>query len=607
MKLTKEICTSICIATILIGFYLFKNYTSPTYKILKVVNTDEFYIDLNRNYKIDSGELVKLYGINAFQDEKSFKTRAQIITTGFTLSEVLGIGVLAKEFSQKNFANKKVKFVPISENSQYLYARLYLDNMDIAQLLVKNGYAIASKEERTYLGDQNYLKMFELKEQVKTEDIRIINLKNNTYHKIDCPYTKNLKQAKALRKVDIDLSYVECDRCKNKSIANNDFKLKKFDFSYGKLNFYFTDFNKRQKPDNNCQNKACEVLINEIDSAKYSIDFAIYGYSNQAKVLKSLFNAQNRGVRIRWVTDADMRGQNIYPEIIEMQKVLSDFRTDNHIIDSLGAKDSKYTNAIMHNKFFIFDNKKVWTGSANISQTDLADFNANIVLLADSKELAEIYLKEFEQMYNQKFHYLKSPISGKENIEISKGILVSIYFSPIDNIIQTKIIPMIDKSKDYIYISSFVITEPNIKSALINAKNRGVDVKVITDATSASKKFSVHNYLRKAGIQVKVENKAGKMHSKSLVIDDKYTILGSMNLTKSGNNKNDENMIVLENSYIATIFKKHFMYLWASIPTVWLNNNPIAESKESLGSCSDGIDNDFDGFVDKEDSGCLIK
>ena len=38
--------------------------------------------------------------------------------------------------------------------------------------------------------------------------------------------------------------------------------------------------------------------------------------------------------------------------------------------------------------------------------------------------------------------------------------------------------------------------------------------------------------LEEYGIAIKTENYAGKMHSKSMIVDDKYTIIGSMNFSK---------------------------------------------------------------------------
>ena len=124
------------------------------------------------------------------------------------------------------------------------------------------------------------------------------------------------------------------------------------------------------------------------------------------------------------------------------------------------------------------------------------------------------------------------------------------------------------------------------------------------DATSANNKHTKIETLRKSGILVKAESFAGKMHSKSMIIDDKYLVIGSMNFSKSGEGKNDENVLIMENSTMATYYKDFFMYVWKKIPEIWLTKNPASESHDSLGSCFDGIDNDFDGDVDGNDSGC---
>lgn len=41
------------------------------------------------------------------------------------------------------------------------------------------------------------------------------------------------------------------------------------------------------------------------------------------------------------------------------------------------------------------------------------------------------------------------------------------------------------------------------------------------------------------------------------------------------------------------------------IPNEWLYKNASSESYDSIGSCYDGVDNDFDGKIDMEDSGCF--
>ena len=94
------------------------------------------------------------------------------------------------------------------------------------------------------------------------------------------------------------------------------------------------------------------------------------------------------------------------------------------------------------------------------------------------------------------------------------------------------------------------------------------------------------------------------MHSKIIIIDKKYVITGSTNFSNSGENKNDENMIIIENQKIAKFYADFFEYLWSKIPDKYLKFNPPAESKYSVGSCTDGVDNDFDDKIDTKDEGC---
>ena len=109
------------------------------------------------------------------------------------------------------------------------------------------------------------------------------------------------------------------------------------------------------------------------------------------------------------------------------------------------------------------------------------------------------------------------------------------------------------------------------------------------------------------GIPVKVENYAGKMHAKTMIIDDEYLVIGSANFSNSGENKNDENMLIINNKILTQFYKKYFEYFWEKIPDKYLKQTVRAESKSSIGSCFDGVDNDFDGKIDNADEGCKNK
>lgn len=386
-------------------------------------------------------------------------------------------------------------------------------------------------------------------------------------------------------------------------------QIKNFDTTSGSVQIFFLDFTATQKPKNDCETKACKFLLRKINDSKESIDFAIYGIENQPKLFRALIDAQDKGVLVRWVTDFDWKDENIYADTKFLAQKIQTYKSDNpKTVDDFKIKAPRtFASALMHNKFFIFDKKSVWTSSSNLTHTDLSGFNANTAIYINSEKIAEIYLNEFENLYQGKFHTLKPPTGNNETINVDDKNTVSVYFSPNDLTITNKIIPLIENAQKYVYIPMFFLTHKPLKDSLIKLHKRGVEVKIILDATSASNKYSIHKELRDAGIKLKVENLAGKIHCKSIIIDDKYLVLGSMNLTKNGEIINDENTLIIENHELTRVAKAQFLYYWKFIPDKWLTKTPSAESFSSIGSCNDGIDNDYDGKTDSQDTMCQSK
>ncbi len=185
----------------------------------------------------------------------------------------------------------------------------------------------------------------------------------------------------------------------------------------------------------------------------------------------------------------------------------------------------------------------------------------------------------------------------------SQSVLIA--FSPQDDAVDNAVLPLLKSANQSIDIAMFFLTHKTLTKELVNAHKRGVKVRIILDATGAANGYSKHQYLREHGIAIKIENWGGKMHMKSALIDNRHLIIGSMNWTSAGASKNDENTIVINNFSQAKKFRNFFEKLWLSIDNKWLNGLPQAESLESFGSCSDGIDNDFDHQVDSKDKGCI--
>ena len=364
-----------------------------------------------------------------------------------------------------------------------------------------------------------------------------------------------------------------------------------------------------KSPSKKGRTKSAKVLYKELKKENTSLDFMMYGIYRQPDIFRQIVRLCNEpNVKVRGIVDVNTRGKNDYPDTHKLnaqcESIKTDFATTDEMEDFYDRQ--KKLGYLMHNKVFVFSNNHVWTGSTNISSTCSGGFNANVSYLIKDKTISDLYRKEISQMYNdEKFHIYKEKYFIKD-FSLKDGMILDVYFAPNEMILNDAIIPSLKNAEKSIYVAMFYFTNRNILDELLLAKNRGVDVKVIVDASFAKDFKNYITIMRENGIPVKVENWAGKMHCKLAVIDGFVTLTGSLNWTNSAVNFNDENFLVIKNLRIAKDTIKYFNKLWDSIPNKWLYDIPEAEGFDSKYSCEDGIDNDHDGLVDKNDPKCRL-
>lgn len=558
----KKILSVSIILVLFIWCAIFIEPHDKVYKVIGVKSPTDIVLQ-NREFRIKDFE--------TFDSRFTLRNKELAAKNGITEEEAFVLGNLGKYWAENLIKGHRV-YVE-DENDLIYYRYSYLEKLKYSGFCLKNSLPY-SKDA------------FELRlKNIRKVNYNVLDLDTEKIYSLSDKNVRSLNNFLVLRKSHIKT--VKIFKFKNQDISP------KYILAKGNIKIFFADSTSKLKPDRKCESDICKAILNNISNSNSTIDMAVYGYSAVPEISKALEDAVKRGVKIRLVYDVDSKGQNIYPNTADLVKIIPQNMSD---------KSSPEVASIMHNKFYIFDDKILIAGSANLSHTDMSGFNSNAVVMIESPSVAKIYKQEFEQMFSGKFHNQKFA-SQNTSIDLS-GVKLRFYFSPQDKSITNAVLPIINNSKSYIYIPTFVLTEKRVCEALINAKRRGVDVRIIIDALSASNKSSKHKYLRENGVLVKTENYAGKMHSKSLISDDKYTIVGSMNFSYSGENKNDENLIVIEDSEIAKFYKENFLYQWNKIDNKWLKLNARAEGKDSIGSCSDGIDNNYDGLTDLDDPAC---
>lgn len=586
-------------------FVLSEIFKTKNPTVLKVITPTKLEIDVNHNGITDENETFCIPDVETFTSNTLFNSDRLALQTGLTYGQSLAVGYLADDFARKTLEGKEISLKLTGKNiPECQFADVYINNLNYSDLLKEQGYTL---DDAVPDNPDKFNKILEKASKLK---LVILNHRSLKYHTIDCKYGKAARDSVVVLLNEIPKEVKPCKFCHvDKHLTRKVVNVPAGNTSIpqippppgiindGNLQLILTDFTKILKPDRTCSNPVCKEFVNNINAAKQSIDIAAYGWAAIPAVDKALQDALNRNIKIRIVYDTNTQNTNYYSETQDFIKRFTATRSD--AIDG----NAKLTNMLMHNKFAIFDSQKVYTGSMNFSTTGFSGFNHNNVLIINSKDIARIYEQEFEKMYNGKFHILKSKSEDNSGIKMGNTVL-SVYFSPQDKGMTEAVIPIIHNSKKYIYIPTFLFTHRALKTELIAAHNRGVDVRMIIDATNTHGVHSVFRELRQSGIPIKVENYAGKMHSKTIIIDDEYLILGSANFSNSGENKNDENMLIIQNTKLANAYKNYFDYFWAKIPDKYLKMTVRAESKESIGSCYDGVDNNFDGKIDNADAGC---
>lgn len=400
-----------------------------------------------------------------------------------------------------------------------------------------------------------------------SSELVILNVNNNKYHKSDCKYAKCIKNSKTIHKPLIRYSSANCcfpQKEKEQSLYLKYKENRIFNkINKSKISLFFVDPIKAKKAQNKIINNVGLSLIALIDNAQASIDIAAYGFEGQDDIINALRRAKKRGVLIRGVVDD--YGATLYKRTNPIVKEFGFiYDIDFPLLQkTMPTDESRSQSALMHNKFFVIDRKYVWTGSTNVTDYCMT-LNSNNVVVISSEDLARAYSKEFEQMFlKNNFHISKS--KTEHNSFFISGAEVKLYFSPIDDPINSGVIPLIQSAKGNIYITMFYLTNSDIIEELINAKKRGIDVKVIVDSSLQQEKQAKHIALINAGIPVRIEHWKGKLHQKSATIDGEYLIIGSTNWTKSANIVNDENMLIIKNKNFTQIQEKEFFRLWESI------------------------------------------
>lgn len=148
-------------------------------------------------------------------------------------------------------------------------------------------------------------------------------------------------------------------------------------------------------------------------------------------------------------------------------------------------------------------------------------------------------------------------------ISVQSLLAQDICFSPAGHCDQ-KLIGLINSSKKTLDVAIYSIDHAGIASAIIEAKNRGVAVRMIVDRGQSKKTQSQVSTLVKSKVPLKIGNVKGIMHNKYSILDGQMLETGSFNYKNNSSNDNAENQIYISDLSVIKIYQENFDKLWTN-------------------------------------------
>jgi len=141
---------------------------------------------------------------------------------------------------------------------------------------------------------------------------------------------------------------------------------------------------------------------------------------------------------------------------------------------------------------------------------------------------------------------------------------VQVGFSP-EGSAQKLVQETIASAKHDIQILAYAFQAPDIMQALVAAKNRGVNVRVVVDKKRNKGKTSkkAMDFVTSNGVELRTNDHFHIHHDKVIIVDGSTVETGSFNFAPSAETANSENVVVIRDMpEVAKQYVAHWQSRW---------------------------------------------
>ena len=317
------------------------------------------------------------------------------------------------------------------------------------------------------------------------------------------------------------------------------------------LRVFFTNPN----PPDNIGNGIDQGVVADVNNARSSIDVTSFDF-NLPSFVNGLVAAKKHGVQVRVVVDGINGTQKLSASENPTKQAFDATQTLTNA--GITVVNGGRSSGLMHDKIIIIDGKILYMGSWNMSYNDTYRNNNNLLRITNAPLIANYQVKFNELFVDKKFgtHAQVGALTPRLTID---GVQVENYFSPVDNVMD-KLVTYVQSAQKSVRFMIFTYTDTNLANAMIARFQAGIDTEGVIEDRGASQGAMIPLFCAK--VPVKVDGNKYTMHHKIIVIDESTVITGSFNFTKSADQENDDNVLVVHNPDLAKLYLQEFSSIW---------------------------------------------
>jgi len=300
-------------------------------------------------------------------------------------------------------------------------------------------------------------------------------------------------------------------------------------------------------------------MLNDIEKAQKSIYLETYIYDDDSigdKFLKLLIKKAKQGVRVKLLLDAmgSSADRGYFKELVALGGEVKFFREIRYVFRFFSENHQRN-----HRKLLLIDDRISYMGSSNITNNCL-DWRELVIRLTGN--ISEHFVISFDKSWNLAGGISATKIRSMfhRGYEIIQDIPSKFR---IRRPYETKFIHLINSAKKIVRIETPYFVPPrNVRRSIVRALKRGVEVVLILPQKSdlffidAARNLYLGKLLRK-GTKIYYFTPS-PMHSKLLIVDSKFFLLGSSNLDYRSLHHQHEINLVGKNRKIINELERHF-------------------------------------------------